>query len=70
METFGTEYLRTPTAQEIERLLRVNAARGFPGCVGSLDVYAHKLYKCPKAFQAQNKDIFFNHDFNQKTSNI
>ena len=34
---FGPEYLRQPTAADIERLLVTNSARGFPGMLGSID---------------------------------
>ncbi|XP_073353886.1 uncharacterized protein [Aegilops tauschii subsp. strangulata] len=37
IEVFGPEYLRQPTAADIERLLATNAARGFPGMLGSID---------------------------------
>ncbi|KAI4993277.1 hypothetical protein ZWY2020_007590 [Hordeum vulgare] len=37
IEVFGPEYLRQLTAADIERLLATNAARGFPGMLGSID---------------------------------
>ncbi|XP_073363069.1 uncharacterized protein [Aegilops tauschii subsp. strangulata] len=40
IEVFGQKYLRQPTAADIERLLATNAARGFPGMLGSIDFFA------------------------------
>ncbi|KAM3292677.1 hypothetical protein ACQJBY_036405 [Aegilops geniculata] len=37
IEVFGPEYLRQLTAADTERLLATNAARGFPGMLGSID---------------------------------
>ncbi|XP_073355519.1 uncharacterized protein [Aegilops tauschii subsp. strangulata] len=37
IEVFGPEYLRQPTAADTEKLLATNAARGFPGMLGSID---------------------------------
>ena len=37
IEVFGPEYLRQPTAADTERLLATDAARGFPGMLGSID---------------------------------
>ena len=37
IEIFSTQYLRTPTANDIARLLYIGEQRGFPGMLGSLD---------------------------------
>ena len=52
---FGGQYLRALTPDDLERILRINAARGFPGLQGSLDCYNWRWDKCPKAQQGQFK---------------
>nr|ABA96813.1 transposon protein, putative, Pong sub-class [Oryza sativa Japonica Group] len=37
IEKFGDEYLRLPRADELEKILQENEARGFPGMYGSID---------------------------------
>jgi hypothetical protein len=37
MAVFGELYLRSPTPQDNEQILAINAARGFPGMLGSID---------------------------------
>lgn len=36
-EIFGEQYLQRSTDVDIQRLLQVEEARGFPGMLGSLD---------------------------------
>ncbi|KAF0714194.1 hypothetical protein AaE_011626 [Aphanomyces astaci] len=55
IDKYGPVYLRSPTPEDLERTLRINAARGFPDCAGSLDCYAWRWDKCPKAKQGQYK---------------
>lgn len=45
IDIFGNEYLRNPTKEDIERIL-VDAARGFPGMLGSLDCMHWKWKNC------------------------
>ena len=52
---FGPEYLSEPTAQDTARLLAMNASKGFPGMLGSID-YMHWEWKnCPSTWQGQYK---------------
>jgi hypothetical protein len=37
IECFGPTYIRRPIAEDIQRLLHVGEARGFPGMLGSID---------------------------------
>ena len=50
IDIFGEEYLRTPTKEDIERILEENAMRGFPGMLGSLDCMHWKWKHCPTAW--------------------
>jgi hypothetical protein len=53
IECFGPTYLRRPTTEDIQRLLHVGEARGFPGMLGSID-YMHWEWKnCPVAWKGQ-----------------
>lgn len=52
---FGEEYLREPTTTDLTRIMRVNAARGFPGCVGSIDCQHWEWRNCPMAWAGQFK---------------
>jgi hypothetical protein len=52
---FGHEYLPDLPNEDIEQhALMLNSARGFPGCVGSLDC-THITWRCPKYLQPQFK---------------
>jgi hypothetical protein len=46
-EIFGTEYLRRPTVQDLERLLEKSERDGFPGKIGSVDCMHWRWEKCP-----------------------
>lgn len=56
---FGKEYLRKPNAIDIDHLLQVAEARGFPGMLGSLDCMHWKWKNCPTkdvgAYRGRNK---------------
>lgn len=55
IESFGAEYLRLPTPADVQRLLDENAARGFPGMLGSIDCMKWEWALCPRAFAGQYK---------------
>jgi len=49
-------YLKPPTDEELEHILTRNAARGMPGCIGSIDCTHWQWAKCPKALGGQYLD--------------
>jgi len=53
IETFGDEYLRPPRIDELEQILQENEARGFPGCMGSIDCMHWAWKNCPKGWAEQ-----------------
>ena len=50
VDIFGPEYLRSPNATDIIRLLRKANQRGFPGMLGSLDCMHWEWKNCPAAY--------------------
>ena len=48
---FGDEYLRRPSLEDLERLLRIGEQRGFPGMVGSIDCMHWEWKNCPTAWK-------------------
>jgi hypothetical protein len=54
-ELYGVEYGRQPTEGDLRRILKINAKRGFPGCVGSIDCQHWSWEACPIQFAAQFK---------------
>jgi hypothetical protein len=49
VDVFGDEFLRPPTSAEIERILKRNEERGFPGMIGSIDCMHWEWANCPTA---------------------
>ncbi|KAK3212648.1 hypothetical protein Dsin_017354 [Dipteronia sinensis] len=53
VEEFAHEYLRSPNAIDVARLLRIGKDRGFPGILGMLDCMHWKWKNCPTAWAGQ-----------------
>ncbi|KAL3618490.1 hypothetical protein CASFOL_037572 [Castilleja foliolosa] len=53
IEIFVEQYLRTPTGNDIARLLHIGKTRGFPGMLGSLDCMHWEWKNCPTAWAGQ-----------------
>ncbi|XP_066323623.1 uncharacterized protein [Miscanthus floridulus] len=50
---FGERYLRHPTVEDTERLLKIGEKRGFPGMFGSIDYMHWHWERCPTAWKGQ-----------------
>ena len=50
---FGEFYLRCPTVEDAERLLKIGESRGFPGMFGSIDCMHRHWERCPVAWKGQ-----------------
>ena len=50
---FGEKYLRRPTVEDDERLLKIGERRGFPGMFGSIDCMHWQWERCPTAWKGQ-----------------
>ena len=50
---FGEKYLRRPTVEDAERLLKIGERRGFPGMFGSIDCMYWQWERCPTAWKGQ-----------------
>ena len=52
-DVFGERYLRRPTMEDTERLLKLGEKRGFPGMFGSIDCMHWQWERCPNAWKGQ-----------------
>ncbi|WVZ69421.1 hypothetical protein U9M48_018209, partial [Paspalum notatum var. saurae] len=52
---YGDKYLRPPTQQEVEEMMRANEARGFPGMIGSIDCMHWEWANCPSGWHGMYK---------------
>lgn len=55
INSFGDEYLRSPTNEDIARIMSQSEKRGFPGMLGSIDCSKWKWRNCPTAYHGQFK---------------
>lgn len=53
VEHYQATYLRPPNNDELKTILRRNAARGVPGCIGSIDCTHWTWSACPKGLAGQ-----------------
>lgn len=53
IDIYEEEYMRSPNADDVERLLEENAKRGFPGMLGSIDCMHWVWKNCPTAWHGQ-----------------
>ncbi|BAF28163.1 protein ALP1-like [Oryza sativa Japonica Group] len=47
IDNFGEEYLRSPTSEDMQHILQMNEARGFPGMLGSIGCMHWEWKNCP-----------------------
>ena len=53
---YTAEYLRKPTHEDLQRLLKKGEMRGFPGMIGSIDCMHWTWKNCPSAWQGAYGD--------------
>lgn len=53
---YGAEYLRSPTAEDLQKYLEINESRGFPGMFGSLDCMHWTWKNCPMGYAGAYQD--------------
>lgn len=54
---YSDHYLRLPTEEDLQRLLTENAARGFPGMIGSIDCMKWVWKNCPSGWRGAFKGV-------------
>ena len=52
-DVFGGEYLRSPTREDLTRIMKRMEKNGFPGCIGSIDCQHWQWKNCPTAYHGQ-----------------
>jgi hypothetical protein len=55
IEVFGDEFLRPPSESELQHILSMNEARGFPDMIESIDCMHWQCAKCHTAFAGMYK---------------
>jgi hypothetical protein len=55
ISVYGNEYLRSPESNEVEHILQLNKARGFPGVIGSIDCIHWEWSTCPTGWAGMYK---------------
>ena len=53
MEVFAEQYLRSPNANDVARLLHVGKEHGFPRMLGRIDCMHWKWKNCPTVWARQ-----------------
>jgi len=53
VELHAHKYLRNPTIDDLKRIEKENAKRGFPGMIGSLDCSHFRWKNCPRGWSGQ-----------------
>ncbi|CAN0918427.1 hypothetical protein LINGRAHAP2_LOCUS30855 [Linum grandiflorum] len=53
VHVYGPEYLREPTREDLDKLLRKGAQRGFSGMIGSIYCMHWEWRNCPTAWEGQ-----------------
>lgn len=53
---YGPVYLRHPNDAELDTIMKRNAERGMPGCIGSLDCSQWEWKNCPKGRAGINQN--------------